>query len=104
MFGHPSAGLMYSDEPMVYNSSDEHSPSSLQAMAMALEYPPPPQHLESYLTGMYPSYRILPREIEMGLDDSDDDDGHDNEISDESDANDDEQSDGDESSVGELDE
>ena len=104
MFGHPSDGFIYSDEHMVYNSSNEHSPSVLPPGAMGFDFRPHNSDLTNFLAATIGSpYPMLHGGINIHPDDSDD--GDDNDISDDSDVDvDDEQSDGDESSVGELDE
>ena len=103
LFGHHGSGLIYPDEQIVYGSSNEHSPSVLQAGAAAGGFPfrPHSADLTSFLSAAVGHHHLLPGGLEIHPNDSDDDD---NEISEESDEEEDEQSDGDESSAEELNE
>ncbi len=98
LFGNSSEGFMYTDEQLDYGSSNEHSPSVLQASAIGgFDFRSHPTDLENFLSAAVGHQQILHGAVDFQPDESDDD----NETSEESD---DIQSDGDESSTGELDE
>jgi hypothetical protein len=94
---------MYSDEQLGYgsSSSNEHSPSAIQAGAVGFDFHTHPIDLGNFLSAAVGHQHILHGAVDFNPDESDDDD-----MSEESDDDDDDdgQSDGDESSVGELDE
>jgi hypothetical protein len=94
---------MYSDEQLGYSSSNEHSPSALQAGAVGFDFRTHPTELGSFLSAAVGHQQILHGAVDFHPDESDDDDEEeDDEMSEEE--SDDVQSDGDESSAGELDE
>jgi hypothetical protein len=93
---------MYSDEQLGYSSSNEHSPSALQAGAVGFDFRTHPTELGSFLSAAVGHQQILHGAVDFHPDESDDDEEDDDEMSEEE--SDDVQSDGDESSVGELDE
>lgn len=96
---------MYSDEQLGYSSSNEHSPSALQAGAVGFDFRTHPTELGSFLSAAVGHQQILHGAVDFHPDDSDDDDDEEEDDDDEmSEESDDVQSDGDESSVGELDE
>jgi hypothetical protein len=101
LFGNPVEGFMYSDEQLGYGSSNEHSPTAIQAGAVGFDFHTHPTDLSSFLSSAVGHQQILHGAVDFNPDESDDDD---DDMSDESDDGDDDQSDGDESSVGELDE
>ncbi|CAF3512692.1 unnamed protein product [Adineta steineri] len=97
LFGNPTEGFMYPDEQLGYGgSSNEHSPTAIQAGAAGFDFHSHPTDLGSFLSAAVGHQQILHGAVDFNPDESDDDMS---EVSD-----DDEQSDGDESSVGELDE
>lgn len=107
LFGNAGDGFMYSDEPLGYGSSNEHSPSALQAAAAGFDFRPHPNELHNFLSAAVGHPQFLHGAVNFNPDASDDDDDEDDamsEPSDDIDEDDDAQSDGDESSVGELDE
>jgi hypothetical protein len=95
---------MYTDEQLGYgSSSNEHSPSVLQAGAVGFDFRAHPTDLGNFLSAAVGHQQILHGAVDFNPDISDDDDDAMSEESDDDD-DDDVQSDGDESSVGELDE
>ncbi len=94
---------MYSDEQLGYSSSNEHSPSAIQAGAVGFDFGTHPTDASNFLSASVGHQHILHGAVDFNPDESDDDDDDMSEESDDED-DDDVQSDGDESSVGELDE
>jgi len=104
LFGNSSEGFTYSDEQLGYgSSSNEHSPSAIQAGAVGFDFHTHPTDLGHFLSAAVGHQHILHGAVDFNPDESDDDDDV-SEESDDDDDDDDGQSDGDESSVGELDE
>jgi hypothetical protein len=103
LFGNSNEGYMYSDEQLGYSSSNEHSPSAIQAGAVGFDFGTHPTDASNFLSASVGHQHILHGAVDFNPDESDDDDDDMSEESDDED-DDDVQSDGDESSVGELDE
>lgn len=101
LFGNPTEGYMYSDEQLGYVSSNDHSPTAVQASAAGFDFHARPTGLGSFLSAAVGHQQILHGAVDFNPDESDDDMSDE---SDDDDDDDDEQSDGDESSVGVLDE
>ncbi|CAF0834359.1 unnamed protein product [Rotaria sp. Silwood1] len=100
LFGNPAEGFMYSDEHFAYgSSSNEHSPSALQAGAIGFDFRTHPADFGNFLSAAVGHPQFMHGAVNFHPDESDDDD----DVSEQSDdldeeEDDEEQSDGDESS------
>ncbi|CAF2422697.1 unnamed protein product [Rotaria sp. Silwood2] len=104
LFGNPIEGFMYSEEQLAYgSSSNEHSPSAMQAGAVGFDFRSHPTDFGHFLSAAVGHPQFLHGAVNFHPDDSDDDVSEQSDDLDEEE-DDEEQSDGDESSVGELDE
>ncbi|CAF0917457.1 unnamed protein product [Rotaria sordida] len=105
LFGNSAEGFMYSEEPFAYGSSNEHSPSAIQAGAVGFDFRTHPADFGNFLSAAVGHPQFLHGAVNFHPDESDDDASEQSDDLDEEDDDDDDvQSDGDESSVGELDE